>query len=312
MKTYAYFPGCSLESMASGYHLSALETARALGVELKELEDWNCCGATAYFHIDEILAHALCARNLAMAEQEHLDLVAPCSGCYKNLYFTNAHLKQDPELAEHINFALEEDHLHFSGTGAVRHLIEVFVQDVGLEEIKKRVTRPLQGLRVAPYYGCQLLRPQKNHEEIEAPQFFEQLLTALGSTPVVFPLKVHCCGGSLIVTNRPAALSMVRDLLQSALNNQAEVLATLCPLCQINLECYQTQVNQAFGTRYSLPIVYFTQLMGMALGIPARRLGIGKELIPVSALFAPSRRREKGSEKVADQKKEKEPQAIAA
>ncbi|MEK6756624.1 MAG: heterodisulfide reductase-related iron-sulfur binding cluster [Bacteroidota bacterium] len=105
MKKYAYFPGCSLEKMALSYHLSALETTRKLGVELKELEDWNCCGATAYFHVDQLLAYALCARNLAIAEREHLDLVAPCSGCYKNMYFARAHLKSDPDLAEHINYA---------------------------------------------------------------------------------------------------------------------------------------------------------------------------------------------------------------
>ena len=123
MKTYALFPGCSLEKMARSYYLSALETARRLGVELKELEDWNCCGATTYFHIDELLAYTLCARNLAMAEQVNLDLVAPCSGCYKNLYFTNAQLQRDPDLAEHINFALEADNLHLTGRVAVRHLI---------------------------------------------------------------------------------------------------------------------------------------------------------------------------------------------
>ncbi len=128
MKTYAYFPGCSLEKMAHSYHLSAMETTRALGVELKELEDWNCCGATAYFHVDELLAYTLCARNIAMAEKEKLNLVAPCSGCYKNMFFTRDHLKHDPDLAEHINAALAEDNLQFSGSATVQHLIEVFVQ----------------------------------------------------------------------------------------------------------------------------------------------------------------------------------------
>jgi len=279
MKTYAYFPGCSLESMAASYHLSTIETARALGIELKELEDWNCCGATAYFHIDEILAHTLCARNLAMAEKEHLDLVAPCSGCYKNMYFTNVHLKKDADLAEHINLALSEDNLQFSGTIGVHHLIEVFVHGVGLEEIKRRVTHPLKGLRVAPYYGCQLMRPRKDHEDIEGPHFFEELLAAIGAVPVSYPPKLRCCGGSLIITHRKAALSMVRDLLQSAVQQEAEVIATICPLCQINLECYQSQVNREFGTELSLPVLYFTQLLGLALGIPAKRLGIGSELV---------------------------------
>ena len=159
MKTYSYFPGCSLERMALSYHVSTLETARRLDVELKELEDWNCCGATAYFHVDELLAYTLCARNLAMAEREGHDLIAPCSGCFKNMYFTNAHLKKEPDLAEHINAALEADGLTFSGTIEVRHLINVFVEDVGLPEIKKRVTKPLAGLRVEEVLARLQLKP---------------------------------------------------------------------------------------------------------------------------------------------------------
>ncbi|HLE29694.1 MAG TPA: CoB--CoM heterodisulfide reductase iron-sulfur subunit B family protein [Anaerolineales bacterium] len=289
MKKYAYFPGCSLEKIAHSYHLSAIETTRKLGVELKELEDWNCCGATTYFHVDELLAYTLAARNLAMAEKDGLDLVAPCSGCFKNMYFAAAHLKRDPDLAEHINFALEEDNLHFSGKIAVRHLIEIFVNDVGLEEIKKKVSHPLNGLRVAPYYGCQILRPRKDHEDVERPQFFEDLMSAIGADPVDYPLKLHCCGGSLIITSRPAALSVVRSLLQCAVDRGAAVIATACPLCQVNLECYQQQVNQEFGTKFSLPILYFTQLLGLALGIPPKPLGIGKELISLGPILLQTR-----------------------
>ncbi|OGO17280.1 MAG: hypothetical protein A2Z14_18655 [Chloroflexi bacterium RBG_16_48_8] len=284
MKEYAYFPGCSLEKIALSYHLSTIETSKKVGVELKELEDWNCCGATAYFHVDELLAYTLCARNLAMAEQENLDLVAPCSACYKNSYFTNLHLKEDPDLADHINFALAEDNLHFSGNIAVKHLIEVFAQDVGPEEISTKVSKPLDGLKVAPYYGCQILRPRKDNEEVEQAEFFEDLLSAIGAEPVPYALKLCCCGGSLILTSRRAALSMVRNLLQNAMDSGAALIATACPLCQVNLECYQSQVNQEFGTQFSMPVMYFTQLLGLAFGIPAKRLGIGKELVSATPL----------------------------
>lgn len=284
MKQYAYYPGCSLESLAMSYHVSSIEAARELGVELKEIEDWNCCGATAYFHVDELLAYTLVARNLALAEKENLDFVAPCSGCYKNAYFTNAYLQQDPDLAEHINYALEEDNLHISGPINVRHLIEVFVEDVGFEEINKRVSRPLKDLRVAPYYGCQLIRPKKDSEDVENPQFFEDLLSAIGADPVEYGSKTRCCGGSLIITNREAALDMVYKLLQDAANREADVIATTCPLCNINLELYQKQVNREFGTKFSIPIMYFTQLMGLALGIASGRLGIGKELVSMESL----------------------------
>lgn len=284
MRQYAYFPGCSLEKIALSYNQSTKEAAKKLGVELKELEDWNCCGATAYFHVDEILAYTLCARNLAMAEKENLDLVAPCSACYKNTFFTNKYLKEDPDMVDHINVALQEDDLHFSGNISVRHLIEVFTEDVGMEEISERVSQPLQDLRVAPYYGCQIVRPRKDGEEIEQPDFFEKLLSAVGAEPVDFALKTRCCGGSLLISSREAALGMIHKLLKNAEDSGAAVIATACPLCQINLECYQNQVNQEYGTNFSVPVVYFTQLLGLAFGIPNKRLGIGSELIAATPL----------------------------
>jgi len=283
MKKFAYFPGCSLEKMAFSYHKSALETTRILGIELEEIEDWNCCGATTYFHLDEILANALVARNLAMAEKQNLDFVAPCSACYKNAYFTNAYIKEDPELAEHINYALEADNLHLSGNLKVHHLIEIFMNEIGVEEIQTKVTTPLTDLRVAPYYGCQIVRPRKNGENIENPQFFEALLTAIGAEAVDFAYKTRCCGGSLLLTNRRAALDMIHILLQNTLDSGADMIATACPLCQVNLECYQTQVNEEYGTDFNTPIIYFTQLLGLALGAAPKKLGLGKEFIS----FAP-------------------------
>ncbi len=286
MKKYAYFPGCSLEKMASSYHKSALETTEVFDIELQELDDWNCCGATTYFHVDAILAHTLVARNLAMAEKEGLDLVAPCSACYKNAYFTNDYIKNDPDLKEHINFALEEDDLQFNAEIEVFHLIDIFANDVGPDLIKEKVNNPLKGLIIAPYYGCQIVRPRKNGEEVENPQFFEDIISAMGAEPAYFPERLRCCGGSLIMTNRVAALNMVRILLQSAEKNGAHVIATACPLCQVNLECYQEQVNEEFGTDFKLPILYFTQLLGLALGISPKKLGIGIELVSATPVFS--------------------------
>ncbi|OGN72953.1 MAG: hypothetical protein A2X25_10370 [Chloroflexi bacterium GWB2_49_20] len=281
MKQYAYYPGCSLESLGKSYHLSTLEVAARLGIEFKELEDWNCCGATAYFPVDELLAYTLSARNLAIAEKTGLkDFVAPCSACFKNAYTTNKYLNSDPDLAEHINYALEEDNLHVAGTMQVRHLIEVFVEDIGLDAIKEKVTYPLNNLKVAPYYGCQLVRPRKGNENVENPRYFEELLSALGAEPIEFESKTRCCGGSLIVTNRAAALDMVEKLLQDAVNSHAQIIATTCPMCTVNLEVYQSQVNREFHTNYSIPIVYFTQLMGTSFGCTPKRLGINKEIIP--------------------------------
>lgn len=285
MRTYSYFPGCSLEKMAVSYHLSTMQTTNAMGVELKEIEDWNCCGATAYFHVDELLAYTLVARNLAMAEKMGHDLVAPCSACYKNTYFGSAYLKEDQDLSDHINYALEQDNLHYSGSIEVKHLMEVFVDDVGLEEIKSKITHPLESLRVAPYYGCQIVRPRKDHEDVENPRFFEDLMSTIGAQPVDFTYRLRCCGGSLIITSREAALSLVRDLLQSAVDKEADVIATACPMCQTNLECYQMTVNREFGTDFSIPIMYFTQLLGLSMGLPPKKLGIGTEFISADRIL---------------------------
>lgn len=286
MSTYSYFPGCSLEKMALSYHKSALETTTALGIELNEIEDWNCCGATTYFHVDELLAYTLVARNLAMAEKSGHDLVAPCSACYKNAYFTNKYLQEDQDLADHINYALEQDNLKFSGDIAVKHLMEVFVEDQGLENICSKVTHPLNGLRVAPYYGCQIVRPKKDHEDVENPRFFEELLSAIGADPIDYAYRLRCCGGSLIITSREAALNLVRELLQNAQDSDADVIATACPLCQTNLECYQMQVNQEFGTDFSIPVMYFTQLLGLAMGAPPKKLGVGTEFVSTAGVLS--------------------------
>jgi heterodisulfide reductase subunit B len=279
MTTFSYFPGCSLEKMALSYHKSTLQTTQGLGIELQEIEDWNCCGATAYTHVDELLAHTLVSRNLAMAEKAGHDLVAPCSACYKNSYFTNKYLKEDEDLANHINYALAQDNLKFSGEIQVKHIMEVFVDDVGLEALKEKVTRPLKNLQVAPYYGCQIVRPQKEHLNVEDPQFFEDLMAAIGAEPVDFSHRLRCCGGSLLITSRPAAFQLIYELLRSAENSQADVIATSCPMCQTNLECYQMQINQEYGTDFKMPVLYFTQLIGLAMGIPPKKLGIGTEFV---------------------------------
>ncbi len=285
-RKYAYFPGCSLEKMARSYHESALAASRALDIELEEIEDWNCCGATTYFNIDELLADTLCGRNLAIAEQSGHDVVMACSGCYKNMYSARKHLVRDADLKEHVNEALAEDNLKFTGSSEARHLLDVMVKDVGLEEIKQRVQRPLTGLKVATYYGCQIVRPRKDHEDVESPHFFEDLMVAIGAEPTNFLMKLRCCSAALLITNRTAALSMVRNVLDSAVRSGADLIVTACPLCQVNLECYQTQVNSDFGTDFKVPVMYFTQLVGLALGVPRGKLGIGSELVNVSPALA--------------------------
>jgi heterodisulfide reductase subunit B len=187
-----------------------------------------------------------------------------------------------------MNYALEADDLRYDGRIEVSHIMHAFVTDEALESVRRQVGERLKGLRVAPYYGCQIVRPRRpglDLSQVDNPRYFEDLLEAAGANPVAYPYKVRCCGAALMVTNRRAALQMLRDLLQSAVDAGAEVIATACPLCQTNLECYQGEVNRAYGTNYAVPILYFTQLLGLALGVGASRLGIGRELVSAKAVL---------------------------
>ncbi len=238
--------------------------------------------ATKGLDADELLAHALCARNQAQAGEFALDEVAPCTACYMNTFSTNEYLKTDPHLAEHIYFRLEEEQLHFRGTVEVYHPLGLLAKDVGPEAIWKSVTHPLAGLRVAAHYGWKTIHPRKSRqtiEQVEQPHFFGDLVDALGATPVEYPYKRRCCVGSLAISNRRAALSLARNLLQHAIDRGASVIASGCPMCQVNLECHQQQVKQEFGTGYSMPVLYFAQLLGQALGVSPKRPAIGRELV---------------------------------
>jgi heterodisulfide reductase subunit B len=281
---YAYYPGCSLEKNAAAYHLSTMAISAPLGLEFEEIEDWNCCGATEYIAINRLAAYSLVARNLALAEKQFgkMDVVAPCSACFLNLAKADTYMKEDPSLEGKVNQALAQAGLHYKGgTIKPRHLLQVLMEDVGLEAIKAKVTNPLTGLRIAPYYGCMIVRPgfEGKFDNTEYPTSLDHMMRLTGATVVEFPLKAACCGGHMTQLNQDIALDMIRILLQNAVDNQADVIATLCPMCQLNLDAYQGDVNRHFKTKFNIPILYFTQLLGLAYGMDAKTLGIGKELV---------------------------------
>ncbi|MBE0480310.1 MAG: CoB--CoM heterodisulfide reductase iron-sulfur subunit B family protein [Dehalococcoidia bacterium] len=287
MKYYSYFPGCSSSDGGSkAYNWSALEIAKALDTELIELEDWNCCGSTPYTSLDELASLCGSARNLALAEKKGLDLVTPCSACYVILGRANASFHESPELRAKIKEALAAGGLEYNGTVRVRHLLDVFANDIGYPEIRSRVVKNLSGLKVAPYYGCQVVRPGPSFDHPEYPVALDRLVDSLGAEPVPFPLKSRCCGGSLIISEEDAALELIRKLFDSAAGNGAEVIVTVCPLCQTNLDLYQSRVNKKFKTRFEFPVLFFTQLMGIALGIDSKRLGIDKCIVPAGKALA--------------------------
>jgi len=282
---FSYYPGCSVEGMNKAYDKSTRLVCKALDIDLAELGDWNCCGATSYMSIDELRAHLLSARNLALAEKEKKDLVVVCPACLTTLTKTNRYMAENSRLRRTIGSALKAANLQYWGSVKVRHLLEVIVNEVGEHEIKARIKRSLSGLKVAPYYGCQLTRPFGGIDDKEFPMMLDRLLTWLGVQPVNFPLKAKCCGGMLMMTNEEVALGLTRNLLECAKQNGAECIATICPLCHMNLEAYQGNVNKLFGTDFSVPILYFTQLTGVAFGFSRKALGINEELIPSQALL---------------------------
>jgi heterodisulfide reductase subunit B len=252
---------------------------KLLDFELAELEDWSCCGSTPSGSVDELGAFCLAARNLALAEKTGLDMVTPCSACYVIFNRTNAYLKQYPQLKAKVDEALAAGELKYNGTIKVRHALDIIANDIGYEAIKAKVTKPLSGLKVAPYYGCQVVRPGFGFDHTETPQSLDRLIASLGGEPTPFPLKTHCCGGSLIISEEAIALDLTRQLLESAASNGAECLVTVCPLCQTNLDAYQSRVNQKFKTSYKLPVLFFTQLMGIAFGIEEKELGIKNSIV---------------------------------
>jgi len=286
MRYYSYFPGCSVEATAVAYGISIDPVSAVLQMELIELEDWNCCGSTPYGSTNELEAACMAARNLALAEKTGLDLVTPCSSCYVTLNKTNSSLRSYPELKSRVDEALAAGGLKYGGTVRIRHLWEVIFNDIGLDAIKSKVRNSLGGLKVAPYYGCQLVRPDLGFDKPEDPQSLDRLIASLGAEPTAFPLKSRCCGGSLVISETDLALDLIHQLLESAASNGAECIIAACPLCHTNLDAYQGLVNMKFKTRYNLPVLFFTQLMGIAFGIEPRALGLDRGVVPAKKALA--------------------------
>jgi heterodisulfide reductase subunit B2 len=277
---YSYFPGCSLKGLGKAYEESLLPVLKHLGVELKEIDDWNCCGATAYMAVDEAKACVLAARNLALAQKSgYNQIIAPCAACYLVLNKTKHYFHESPAMKAKVDKALAAVNLTYNGDTPVRHPLDMLINDVGLEAIKKKVTKPLRGLKVAPYYGCQIVRPYATFDDQYNPTTMDRLLEALGATVVTYPLKTKCCGGSLTGTVPEAGIRCVFDLLKEAQKRGADCLATVCPLCHFNLDANSGPVAAKFEP-VNVPTVYFSQLMGMAFGLPEEQLALKRAATP--------------------------------
>ena len=284
---YAYYPGCSLERSSAAYDVSFREVAALLRIELEELDDWNCCGATEYFSQEELTACAVIARNLALVGPQSDQLVAPCAACYLNLKKTDHLMAENPDISGRISQALAAGGLSYrAGRVRVRHSLDVIHTDIGETAIRDKVVRPLTGLRVAPYYGCQVVRPLDGFDNPEHPTKLDELFTWLGAEVVDYPVKTHCCSGHMTQISEPQAYELIRRLLASAVDHGADMILCMCPMCQLNLDAYQSHVNGHFKTNFKVPIVFFTQMLGIAFGIEPQRLGFGKEIVPAEPVIS--------------------------
>lgn len=271
----AYFPGCTLHEKAAGFDISARETMAALGVELVEMSGWGCCGATYPLSSENLLEFTANARNLANARKGGEQLAVACATCYNVLKRTNYFLAHDTEARDKINFFIEEE---YTGDLAVLHLLEIIRDQVGFDAVRERVVRPLTGLKVAAYYGCLLLRPfaEIGLDDPENPCVLEDLMAALGAEAVFYPHRSECCGSYTAVKSIEAALVPSYTILSAAGRAGADLVVTSCPLCQFNLDRRQLDMQQKYAGFRPLPVLYFTQLLGIALGLDAEKYGLDK------------------------------------
>lgn len=265
---YFYYPGCSLEHSAKEYDISVRALMGLMGSELIEVEDWTCCGASAADTSSRLLSVALPARNLALAESAKIkaDFLVPCSACYLNLRRADDLISHDGGIAGLVNQVLEAEGLSYAGGIRVRHLLDVLANDIGSEKTSAGVKRNLSGLSVAPYYGCQALRPFTVFDRPEQPHSMDAFIRATGADVYDWPMGAKCCGAGLMTTKKDLALELVAGILDAA--KGADCIATVCPMCQMNLETSQKKISRMRGKDLGISVVYLPQLIGFGLGLP--------------------------------------------
>jgi heterodisulfide reductase subunit B2 len=278
---YKYYPGCSLEASAIEYDVSTRAVMNALDTELIEIKDWNCCGATAAEPVSHLLSYALPARNIALAEKNGTeDILVPCSACYLNLKKVEMERKKDRGLSTQIDEVLSEEDLILENKLNIRHLLDVLANDIGPDMIKDTMkaqkAHDLSDLKVAPYYGCQAIRPYQVFDNGEAPKSMEPLIRACGAEVFEWEAGGKCCGASNMNTKSHAAEILVQRILEDAAG--ADVIATICPMCQLNLEGYQDKISKKSGQELSISVLYLPQLIGAALGLSNEALMLDKNL----------------------------------
>ncbi len=285
MLRYAYFPGCSSKSTSLEYHISCKKVAEKLGINLIELENSNCCGTHVMEDYNKKIWLALNARNLALAEEKKCDLATICSSCYLNSKKAKIILDNDEEKKREINQILKKINRKYYGNVKIKHILEILVKDYGIERLKEKVTMPLD-IKAVPYYGCQIIRPPEitNFDDPENPSTFETLLDALGCEVISLPQRTECCGAPLTLIDQKLYHSMLKKLLNSLVQSNADCIVTLCPLCHHALDSGQI----IFKLKRKIPVLHITQIIGLALGLSPKEIALDKNLVETKPLIKKS------------------------
>jgi heterodisulfide reductase subunit B len=285
MNKLTYFPGCSAHGTSEEFDHTLKLVMQTLDVQLEEIPDWNCCGATSAHIMTENLALALPMRNLVLAEKlDNKTMGIACASCYSRMKGTKKHLDENPELAKRINSTVIDEG-EYKGTIDVKSMLQYCFEEIGLETIKSKVTNSLSGLKVACYYGCLLTRPKDVtlFDSPEYPMSMDLLMEALGAKAMEFDYKTECCGASFSISDTEIVESLSGKILEVAKESGAHLIVVACPLCQSNLDMRQPDIEKHTGKKFDLPIMYFTQLMALAFGYPEKELKLPKHIVPVEA-----------------------------
>lgn len=284
---YAYYPGCSLSSTGLELDISTKAVAKKIGLDLWEIPDWNCCGASSAHLADHNLAVALPARNLAIAEEAGLPLAIPCAACFLRCKTAEKGVRDSKKMKEKVEYIIGRK---YEAKYDAKGLLEVVLEELGLDGLRANTVRPLEGLRVAAYYGCYLVRPQEvtQFDDPEDPHSMDNIVTALGGTPVEWNCKVECCGASFPTARKMLGMDMTQTILDEAQRAGADCIVCSCPLCLTNLDMRQRQIGRNQGKEYGqkgIPVFYFTELVGIAMGLNPKDLGLSHHFVdPVSKL----------------------------
>lgn len=283
MKKLTYFPGCSAHGTSEEFDTTLKMVLKTLDVELEDIPDWNCCGATSAHVMTENLAYALPLRNLVLAEKlDSKTMGIACASCYQRMKVTKVHMDERPELAKKINSTIVEEG-EYHGTVDVKSMLQFCYEDIGVEVIKANVKKSLAGMKLACYYGCLLTRPKKitQFDSPEYPMSMDEIIRALGAKATDFDYKTECCGASFSISNTGIVLELSGKILEMAKESGAHAIVVACPLCQSNLDMRQPDIEKKYGKKFNLPVFYFTQLMALAFGYPEEKLKFPKHIVPV-------------------------------